>query len=223
MTTGWSNRTIGVLNLQGGVVEHLDHLSRLGLTPVTVKTPKDLQGLAGLIIPGGESTCLARLLHIFKMDEAILQAYKGGVKLWGTCAGAILLANELDGETAHLKLADVCIQRNAFGSQLRSFHELVEMPDVADELIPLTFIRAPKILKTGPQVKVLGRLNDYIIAAQTGDILLTVFHPELTPSLAFHRHFAHLCGLETTRDAQSSLIDPNWSPFSWTRQASGKQ
>ncbi|MDS4025755.1 MAG: pyridoxal 5'-phosphate synthase glutaminase subunit PdxT [Candidatus Contendobacter sp.] len=206
---------IGVLDLQGGVQEHLDHLRRVGVAARPVKRAADLAGLAGLIIPGGESTCLARLLSIFGLDAVIRRAHGAGLKLWGTCAGAILLAQENIGEAPLLGLIDIAVSRNAFGSQLDSFNRAALAPAVAREPIPLTFIRAPKIVRVGEGVRVLLRLDDYIAAAEDEQILVTVFHPELTPSLAFHRYFARKCGLNVVGD--DAGLDPDWTPLSWTR------
>jgi 5'-phosphate synthase pdxT subunit len=206
---------IGVLDLQGGVQEHLDHLRRVGVAAWPVKRAADLADLAGLIIPGGESTCLSRLLHLFGLDAAIRRACGAGLKLWGTCAGAILLARENVGETPFLGLIDIAVSRNAFGSQLDSFNCEALAPAVAREPIPLTFIRAPKIVRAGAGVRVLLRLDDYIAAAEDEQILVTVFHPELTPSLAFHRYFARKCGLNVAGD--DAGLDPDWTPLSWTR------
>ena len=207
---------IGVLDLQGGVQEHLDHLRRIGIAGRPVKQAAGLAGLAGLIIPGGESTCLSRLLTIFGLREAIEQAHRNGLKLWGTCAGAILLARENIGETPYFGLIDMAVNRNAFGSQLDSFNREARAPRVAPDPIPLTFIRAPKIVRIGAGVQALLKLDDYIAAAEDEQILVTVFHPELTPSLAFHRYFARKCGLDVT-EADDAGLDPDWTPQSWTR------
>lgn len=207
---------IGVLDLQGGVQEHLDHLRRIGIAGRPVKQAAGLAGLAGLIIPGGESTCLSRLLTIFGLREAIEQAYCNGLKLWGTCAGAILLARENIGETPYFGLIDIAVNRNAFGSQLDSFNCEALAPRVAPDPIPLTFIRAPKIVRIGAGVQALLKLDDYIAAAEDEQILVTVFHPELTPSLAFHRYFARKCGLDVA-EADDASLDPDWTPQSWTR------
>lgn len=212
-------KTIGVLDLQGDVIEHLDHLERLGITGVRVKEPADFTHLAGLIIPGGESTCLFRLLSIFGIKEIIIREFQRGLKLWGTCAGAILLAKSIVGESPYLGLIDIEIQRNAFGSQLDSFTSEALVPRVAPQPIPLTFIRAPKITKAGVGVDVLLQQNDYIAAAESYNILVTVFHPELTPCLAFHRYFALKCGLKPRDDAELSIIDPTWDSKSWTKHA----
>ena len=215
-----SNRpesVLGVLDLQGGVLEHLDHLERLGIQALTVKRPEDMIGLSGLIIPGGESTCLSRLLRIFGVDEAIRREHRRGMKIWGTCAGTILLATRVRGEPSHLGLIDMEVERNSFGSQLDSFTATAVVPAVSPDPIPLTFIRSPKILEVGEGVNILLRMNDFIAAVETPDALATVFHPELTGSTAFHRYFAAKCGLQAAADVPS--LDPSWSRTSWTRQA----
>lgn len=210
-----ANGVIGVLDLQGGVQEHLEHLQRLGVAARPVKRAADLADLRGLILPGGESTCLARLLTIFGLKPAIQEAWAAGLPLWGTCAGAILLARENLGETPFWGLIDITVRRNAFGSQLDSFQGTAVVPEVAQEPIPLTFIRAPQIIRVGPTVRPLLRLDDYIAAAEDERILATIFHPELTPSLAFHRYFARKCGLTVPAEDEAAL-EANWTPQSWT-------
>lgn len=207
---------IGVLDLQGGVVEHLEHLAALDLSARRVKTGSDFDGLTGLIVPGGESTCLIRLLRRGGLDRELAERYRAGLKLWGTCAGAILLAREVVGEPAGLGLMDIRIQRNAFGSQLDSFNRNVQVPAVAPEPIPLTFIRAPKILRFGPAVSSLLEIDGYCAAAEDRDILVTVFHPELTPSLAFHRYFAEKCGIPVPVRQNASAA---WRVDSWVGYA----
>jgi 5'-phosphate synthase pdxT subunit len=211
--------TIGVLDLQGGVQEHLDHLQRVGVAGKAVKQVDDFSGLAGLIMPGGESTCLARLLQIFGLQDVIRREHERGLKLWGTCAGAILLAQENTGETAYLGLIDIAVQRNAFGSQVDSFQCQASVPQVAADPVPLTFIRAPKITRVGVDVSVLLKIKDYIAAAEDQQTLVTVFHPELTPCLAFHRYFARKCGLSPT--AESNDIDITWNRQAWMRAVQG--
>jgi len=208
---------IGVLDLQGGVFEHLDHLQRLGIDARPVKQAKEFDGLAGLILPGGESTCLARLLRIFNVEPLIVGKFREGMKLWGTCAGAILLARTLTGEKPHLGLIDIEVERNSFGSQLDSFTCEAPIPDVSPDPAPLTFIRAPKILRVGQGVKVLLKIRGFIAAAESPDVLVTVFHPELTGCLAFHRYFARKCGLQPRPDEGG--LDPSWDNTSWTRFA----
>ncbi|MHB9098192.1 MAG: pyridoxal 5'-phosphate synthase glutaminase subunit PdxT [Syntrophales bacterium] len=213
--------TIGVLDLQGGVCEHLDHLRRLCIDARPVKQPGDFEGLAGLILPGGESTCLARLLRIFDIGPVIIKKFHEGMKLWGTCAGAILLARSLTGEEPHLGLIDVEVQRNSFGSQLDSFASEALIPQISPDPVPLTFIRAPKILKVGAGVEVLLRMGDFIAAAESPDVRVTVFHPELTGNLAFHRYFSRKCGLQPR--ATCTVVDDSWNMTSWTRLAKIRQ
>lgn len=210
---------IGVLDLQGGVIEHIDHFKRLGIPGKPVKEPDDLKDLAGLIIPGGESTCMSRLIHIFGIKAAIIREFNRGMKIWGTCAGAILLAKTIVGESSCLGLIDLEIERNSFGSQLDSFSTEAFIPFVASDQIPLIFIRAPKILRVGPEVKTLLQMEDYIAAAESPDVLVTVFHPELTGCVAFHRYFARKCALNPLDESKIPTIDPAWNNKSWTRLA----
>jgi 5'-phosphate synthase pdxT subunit len=212
-----SGKPIGVLDLQGDVCEHLDHLERLHVAARPVKQAKDFEDLAGLILPGGESTCLARLLGIFGIDEIIIRKFHEGMKLWGTCAGAILLAKSIAGESPHLGLIGIEVERNGFGSQLDSFSSEASIPKISPTPIPLTFIRAPKILSVGEGVDILLRMGDFIAAAESPDVLVTVFHPELTPSLAFHRYFARKCGLQP--DTEETMINSSWDRTSWMRLA----
>lgn len=209
---------IGVLDLQGGVHEHLDHLESLDVAYKRVKQAEDFADLAGLIIPGGESSCLSRLLNIFEIKDVLLQAHRRGMKIWGTCAGAILLANKIAGENSCLNLINITIERNSFGSQLDSFVSEATIPAVAAEPIPLTFIRAPKIIDAGSDVNVLLKIDDYIAAAENEYVLVTVFHPELTGCLAFHRYFAMKCGLKTISN-NHDYTDPHWKTWSWTKHA----
>ena len=212
-----SGKMIGVLDLQGDVCEHLDHLERLGVAARPVKQAEDLAGLVGMILPGGESTCLARLLRVFNIDKVIIRKFHEGMKLWGTCAGAILLAKTITGEAPHLGLIDIEVARNGFGSQLDSFASEASILKLSPTPIPLTFIRAPKIIRVGEGVDILLRMGDFIAAAESPDVLVTVFHPELTPSLAFHRYFARKCGLEP--GMEEAAVDPSWDRTSWMRLA----
>lgn len=209
--------TIGVLDLQGGVFEHLDHLKRIGIPGRPVKTPADIQNLKGLIIPGGESTCLSRLMSIFGIDDAIRAAFARGMNIWGTCAGAILLAEAVIGESSCLRLVDMDIERNSFGSQLDSFTATALIPKLSPNPLPLTFIRAPKIRRTGREVVALLQIDDYIAAAESDRVLVTVFHPELTACVAFHRYFARKCGLFPLDERHVPDVDPSWNRNSWMR------
>lgn len=214
-----SSPEIGVLDLQGGVQEHLDHLQRIGVAGRRVKAARDVAGISGLIIPGGETTCLSRLVRLFGLDEVIVNEYRKGLKIWGTCAGAILLAKEIVGESPHLGLIDIVVQRNAFGSQMDSFTAEERIPRIAPGPLPLTFIRAPKIIRAGSDVDVLLRLDDYIAAAENSGVLVTIFHPELTPSLAFHCYFAKKCGVPFTAALENLSTDASWTDKSWMRFA----
>ena len=209
---------IGVLDLQGGVHEHLEHLERLGIAYSRVKQADDFANLAGLIIPGGESSCISRLLNIFEIKDILLGAHHRGMKIWGTCAGAILLARKVIGATPCLGLINITIERNSFGSQLDSFVSEALIPDVSSKPVPLTFIRAPKILNVGSDVNVLLKIDDYIAAAENKSVLVTVFHPELTESLALHRYFAIKCGVKPAINNHED-IDPLWKSSSWTKHA----
>ena len=213
-----SELCVGVLALQGAFREHVAAVSRLGVAAREVRQLKDMDGIDAMIIPGGESTCLARLLVIFGLDAAIRSAYRRGVKIWGTCAGAILLASRVMGGMAHLGLIDMEIERNGFGSQLDSFTGRAVIPKVSKVPVPLIFIRAPKIRSVGPGVEILWQAEDYIAAVETREGLATVFHPELTNNLAFHSYFARKCGLGIdTRPASPSEEDSSWTITSWTR------
>jgi 5'-phosphate synthase pdxT subunit len=208
---------IGVLDLQGGVFEHLEHLERIGISGRPVKTPADIPNLKGLIIPGGESTCLSRLMSIFGIDDAIKSAFARGMHVWGTCAGAILLAEAVIGESSHLGLIDLDIERNSFGSQLDSFTTTAVIPKLSPDPLPLTFIRAPKIRRTGRGIDTLLQIEDYIAAAESDRVLVTVFHPELTGCVAFHRYFARKCGLFPLGESRVPDVDPAWNRNSWMR------
>jgi 5'-phosphate synthase pdxT subunit len=170
---------IGVLALQGAFREHAAALRSLGADVVEVRLPGELEGLDGLVIPGGESTTIMRLAELYRLDEAI-RSYPGAV--FGTCAGMIVLDRE------HLDLADLVVDRNAFGRQVKSFEADVEL--AADE-IPLrgVFIRAPRIRELGEGVEVIGALDGEPVLVRDGRFLLASFHPELTDDLRVHELF----------------------------------
>ncbi|HAM97524.1 MAG TPA: pyridoxal 5'-phosphate synthase glutaminase subunit PdxT [Marinilabiliales bacterium] len=204
---------IGVLDLQGGVHEHIFHLQALGIEPVRVKVAEQFDDLAGLILPGGESTCLIRLLNIFEIAPKLREAHAQGMKIWGTCAGAILIANHIEGDKSQLGLMDITVSRNAFGYQIDSFNTRVKVPKVTENEVELTFIRAPKITAIGSQVQVLLQIDDYIAAAESDSCLATVFHPELTPSLAFHKYFVEKCGIAVTSELTERPDRTSWMKF----------
>jgi pyridoxal 5'-phosphate synthase pdxT subunit len=185
---------IGVLALQGDFAEHVTMLSGMGVDPVEVRLPDHLHGLAGLIMPGGESTTLGKLATAYGLLEAIRDFGKRHA-IWGTCAGAILLAKEVFRNQPVLGMMDIAVRRNAFGRQVDSFEigldvPLLEDPDRAFHAI---FIRAPIIERIGQGVDVVARLPDSIIvAARQGHLLATCFHPELTKDSRFHHLFKQM-------------------------------
>jgi 5'-phosphate synthase pdxT subunit len=184
---------VGVLALQGDFAEHEAALRRAGAEPVQVRLPRDLAGLRGLIIPGGESTTITRLMNSYELLEPLRALAQNGFPIWGTCAGAIVLAREAIGlDQPNIGAMDITIRRNAFGSQIDSFE--VDLPVKGmTGLFHAVFIRAPVIEAAGPGVEVLARLPDgRMVAAQQGHLLATSFHPELTDDLRFHRLFLDL-------------------------------
>ena len=190
MTTG----RIGVLALQGDFAEHAEALRRLGVEPVEVRLPADLADLDGLIIPGGESTTIARLLDAYGLLEPIRSLTRAGFPTWGTCAGAIMLAERAPGlDRPNLGAMDIGVRRNAFGSQKDSFETDLEVSGLSDDAFHAVFIRAPVIEEVGPDVEVLAKLDDgTVVAARQGALLATSFHPELADDDRFHHYFVEL-------------------------------
>jgi 5'-phosphate synthase pdxT subunit len=186
--------TVGVLALQGDFAEHIVILKGLGVDAVEIRLPEQLAGLDGLIIPGGESTTIARLMHQWELMEPVRQRALDGMGIWGTCAGAILLAersSDLDREG--LRLMDIDVERNAFGRQVDSFEVTLEAPVLGPRPFHAVFIRAPLISRVGPLAEVVARLADgTVAAARQGKLLATSFHPELTDDGRFHRYFLNL-------------------------------
>jgi len=179
---------IGILALQGDVREHADAVREVGAEPVPIRLPHDLEGIDALILPGGESTTMRRLIDRYGLREPILALARSGRPMYGTCAGMILLARRLTGgEEPVLPLLDVTIQRNAYGRQLDSYEAAVEMPALG-EPVHGVFIRAPVVTEVGPEVEVLARDEaGRPIAVRQGRILATAFHPELTGDRRLHR------------------------------------
>lgn len=180
---------IGVLALQGAFQEHLDVLASIGVEGVRVREPADLDGLSGLIIPGGESTTMRLGIERWGLRDPILDLARTGAPLFGTCAGMIVLAREIAGdEPPILPLLDVRVERNAFGRQLESFEADLSVPVLGDRPVHGVFIRAPVIDRTGPEVDVLARLDDgRIVAVRERNLIATAFHPELAGETRFHR------------------------------------
>jgi 5'-phosphate synthase pdxT subunit len=185
---------IGVLALQGAFIEHEKMLTQLGAQPVEVRLPEQLDGLDGLIIPGGESTTIGKLANDFHLMEP-LRRFASARPTWGTCAGLIFLARDVGVAQPLLGLMDLNVERNAFGRQVDSFEADLEVPALGETPFPAVFIRAPLIEGVGPGVEVLARLPDgRTVAARQGHLLVTAFHPELTGDDRFHRLFLEMAG-----------------------------
>ena len=184
--------TIGVLALQGAVREHMRAVEASGATAVEIKDPEQLDAIDGLILPGGESTAMRRLMDRSNFIPALQAFGKAGKPIFGTCAGLILLANDIEGkDSAHLALMDMKVARNAFGRQVDSFETQLDVKHVAGDLNAV-FIRAPYVVEVGPDVEVLAEHNGRIVAAQQGHYLCAAFHPELTDDHRFAAYFVQM-------------------------------
>lgn len=184
-----SEPTVGILALQGSVIEHESMLAKIGAKTLRVLKPEHLEQIDGIILPGGESTTLGKLLKLFSIAEPLKAKIENGLPVFGTCAGLILLAKEIEGEQPHLGTMDIRVRRNAYGRQIDSFiaHEVIE--EFSPLPLELVFVRAPAIEKTFGKAKVLKELNGRIIAARQENMLVTSFHPELTDDETVHRYF----------------------------------
>jgi len=190
-------RLVGVLALQGDVAEHLRALSAVGARAVTVRRPAELASVDALVIPGGESTTMSRLAATFELLQPLQDAVRGGLPVYGTCAGMILLADELlDGRPDQDTVGgiDMTVRRNAFGRQVDSFETDVHLTPLGVEALRAVFIRAPWVERVGHQVEVLATLEHgpragTIVAVRQGSLLATSFHPELTGDTRLHRWF----------------------------------
>jgi len=180
---------IGVLALQGAFREHLDTLGAIGVEGVRVREPADLEGVSGLILPGGESTTMRHLIERWGLRQPILDLAADGAPILGTCAGMIVLSRSIaGGEEPILPLLDVTVERNAFGRQLDSFETELSVPLLGETPVHAVFIRAPIIDHVGDDVDVLSRLDDgRIVAVRQRNVLATAFHPELAGETRFHR------------------------------------
>lgn len=184
---------IGVLALQGAFREHCWMLERCGAEAVEVRKPEDLEDIAGLVIPGGESTTIGKLLVEWGLMDKIKERAAAGMAVYGTCAGMILLAREIVGsDQPRLGLMDVTVRRNAFGRQRESFEADLKVPEFGVEPVRAVFIRAPYIESAGPDVKVLAAVGDHIVIARQGNLLATAFHPELTDDDRIHKYFIEM-------------------------------
>lgn len=204
MTRAQQDVTVGVLALQGAFREHRLMLESLGARVREVRLPGDLAGLAGLVIPGGESTTMGKLMTDYALRDPIRAFHARGGAIWGTCAGAILLAREIEGVPPQfgtqpsLDLMDVRVRRNAFGRQRDSFEEPLAVTGLGAPF-PAVFIRAPVIERVGEGVTVLARRGDEVVLVREGRLLASSFHPELTSDARLHALF-----LDVVRDASAA-------------------
>jgi pyridoxal 5'-phosphate synthase pdxT subunit len=198
---------IGVLALQGDFREHINALAELGASAVPIRLPGELEGVDGLIIPGGESTVMGKLMVTYGLDHPLQTLIAAGLPVWGTCAGLILLSRETDNALAGqplLAAMNIRTRRNAFGPQRASFETLLEVPVLGEEPYRAVFIRGPVIEEVGDNVEVLARLESEgnpVVAVRQGPMLGTAFHPEVTGDKRFHDYF-----LGIVRESQRSLV-----------------
>ena len=184
---------VGVLSLQGDVAEHLAMLRGAGCQAVPVKTKETIAAVDGLVIPGGESTTVGKLLVKYGLDELIRRKAAAGMPVFGTCTGLILLAKHIEGsEQPRLGLMDIWVQRNAFGRQVDSFEADVDVQGVEGGPVRAVFIRAPYIERVGPGVEVLAKVDGKAVLARQGQFLASAFHPELTDDDRVHRLFVEM-------------------------------
>ena len=186
---------VGVLSLQGAFKEHITRLKECGVSVVEVRFPEQLKDVDGLIIPGGESTTINKLLKKYKFKESLDKFYRDRKPIFGTCAGLILLSKNIYGEGKGLGYIDIDVQRNAYGRQVDSFEEMLDISFNKNKnggKFKSIFIRAPKILNAGKKVEVLAMLKDEIVLVRDNNVIVSAFHPELTDDLRIHRYFINM-------------------------------
>ena len=187
---------IGVLALQGDFGAHLKMLASLGVNGIAIRLPEHLEEIHGIIIPGGESTTIGKLMVTYGLRDILQQKILEGVPVWGTCAGLILLAKETDNALAGQPLLasmNIRVRRNAFGSQRESFEADLVVPELGEAPFHAFFIRGPSVEAVGPEVKVLATLDDgTIVAVREGTLLGTAFHPEVAGDPRFHQYFLRI-------------------------------
>lgn len=190
---------IGILALQGAVREHRNMLQKLGAETIDVLNPSDLKGIDGLILPGGESTTMGKLLVRYKLLEPIAELGRKGLPIFGTCTGLILLSKNINGSDQYrLGLMDTHVERNAFGRQLASFEADMPISVLGDKSFHTIYIRAPYIDKVGEGVKVLLELEGKILMAEQNNLLAVAFHPELTDDTRIHEYFLNKIKKQST-------------------------
>ena len=189
-----SQLCVGVLALQGAFREHVAAVASLGATAREVRQLKDIEGIDALIIPGGESTTIGKLLNEWNMLEPLRQRILDGMPVYGSCAGLILLCREIENsDQPRLGVLDATVRRNAFGRQVDSFETDLNIPEIGADPIPAVFIRAPVITGVGAGVTVLSEVKGQAVAVRQNNILATSFHPELTPDTRMHSYFLSFC------------------------------
>lgn len=193
---------IGVLALQGDFAKHIESLERLGVRATPVRLPEEIERLDGLIIPGGESTTVGKLMSRFGVNKSIIKRIEEGMPIFGTCTGMILLAREIEGsDQPRLGLMDITVRRNAFGRQIDSFETYLDIPDIGGEPVHAIFIRAPFTTSIGNNVKVLAKVDDErIVFIREGNCLAAAFHPELTDDTRVHRYFLDMVAAACSRN-----------------------
>lgn len=186
---------VGVLSLQGAVSEHVAALTKCGAEVIRVKHLEQLADVEALVIPGGESTTIGRLIDRFNLGPALKEFIRSGRAVYGTCAGMILLADKIDGPAQYnLGGMDITVKRNAFGRQRESFEVDLDIPVLGKKPFRGIFIRAPLIIQLGAKVKILATYHSQAVAAQQGKLLVSAFHPELTEDIRMHAYFLQLAG-----------------------------
>ena len=190
---------IGVLAMQGAYEEHINILQDLDVSPVEIRNKNDLQNIDGIIIPGGESTTMGKLIRTLDIYDYLKEKIESGMPVWGTCAGMILLAKSIcNDDTVHLGTMDIEVKRNAYGRQLGSFNTKSKVKDIGED-IKMVFIRAPYIENIDDNVEVLSVVDNNIVAAKENNMLVTSFHPELTSDYRVHKYFLKM--VENNRKA----------------------
>ena len=184
------SKRVGVLALQGDFAEHIQAFAGLDCEAVPVKRPEEVLDCDALVIPGGESTTIGKLCERFGLGEAIIELDRRGAPIWGTCAGMILLAKQIEGSDQwRLRLLDITVQRNAFGRQVDSFEANLLIEGLPDGPVPAVFIRAPFVTAVGEGVEVLATFEDKIVMVRQDNLLATAFHPELTSDRRVQQYF----------------------------------
>lgn len=198
--------TIGVLALQGAVIEHIRHLEEVGARAILVRKQSELDAVDGLVLPGGESTTMSRLLDVYQMYEPVAERIGAGMPVYGSCAGMILLASQVvdtRADATWFSAIDMTVRRNAFGRQVDSFEADLVVDPLGPEPLRTVFIRAPWVETVGPGVEVLARVRasdgrDHAVAVRQGNALATSFHPEVTDDVRVHRYFLDMVRAATS-------------------------